>query len=116
MTPEKLSATEVTCVLKHISANNRQAIRLIEYLAQYPASITVDVNRATAIGNISDVARKINPTLFMLGLFIACRPPFPPAMNRFGERSAMFEWSIYRLPNSGKAANDAEHDIAKASS
>ena len=116
MIPEKLSAAEVSCVLKHVSANNKQAILLIEYLAQHPASITVDCNRATAIGNISDVARKINPTLFMLGLFIACRPPFPPAMNRFGERSAMFEWSIFRLPNNGKAADDADHDIAKASS
>lgn len=116
MKPEKISVFTLEHVLKHISANNKQAIRLVSYLAENPSSITVDVNRACAIGNISDVARKINPTLFEFGLFISCRPPFPPVPNRFGERSNMFEWGIYRLPNNGEAANDAEYETSKVNS
>ncbi|MCT2531551.1 hypothetical protein N2382_11860 [SAR92 clade bacterium H921] len=75
-----------------------QARRLIEHLAQYPDSVTSDVAKKCAIGNISDVARKVNPTLFEHGLFISCRRPVMPIKNRFGEMSNMFLWGIYRLP------------------
>ena len=82
-----------------------QAHRLIDYLADRPHSITVDINQACAIGNISDVAHKINYYLWDFGLFISCSYPNPPVPNRFGERSRMFRWSVYKVLT--EAANDA---------
>ena len=93
---DETRATPLRSVPNHFS----QARRLIEHLAEYPDSVTSDVAKTCAIGNISDVARKVNPILFEHNLFISCRRPVIPIKNRFGEvsKSNMFLWGIYRLP------------------
>lgn len=101
-----LDKAELSAVLKAIPYTNKTGIRLVTHLAENPESPTVDVNRNAILGNISDIARKINPTLFKFGLFISCHKPARPLKNRLGDETNMFLWSIYRLPNEGKAAND----------
>ena len=93
-----LSEPELNSVLTVIPSKFTQARRLVEHLADNPNSITSTVAKTCGIGNISDVARKINPTLFRRSLFISCRKPAMPVRNKFGEVSNMFEWGIYYLP------------------
>ena len=82
-----------------------QQRRFIQYVATNSHSLTVAVNRATAIGNISHVASKVNEKLMPLGYLIACVRPVESISNRFGEPSQMFEWSLFKLPQ--RAANDS---------
>lgn len=108
MKPTTLSKPEIKAILKQIPEHAAQAQRLVEYLANNPKMPTVSVNANCAIGNISHVAAKTNPILFKHGLFISCERPAAPIPNRFGERSQMFEWSIFRLENNGDPANDGQ--------
>jgi len=99
----KLSKSELIAVLKSFKDRRGQVIRLVSYLANKPKSPTVFVNSDCAIGNISDIARSANPTLYKHGLFISCEKPPEPLRNRFGEPSQMYLWSIFELQ---PAAND----------
>lgn len=108
MQETKLSQAELKAILKQIPEYATQAQRLVTFLAFNPKSSTVDVNASCAIGNISHVAGKLNPMLFKHGLFISCQRPVAPLPNRFGEKSQMFEWSIYRIENKGEPINDPE--------
>lgn len=115
MKQEKLSESEIDQILKHIPANHSQGIRIMTFLGENPYSITVDVNRACAVGNISHVARKLNKMLEpKFGLMIGCEFPHPRVPNRFGELSQMFKWGVYRLPNKGFAANDPVYEASKS--
>ena len=105
MKPVRLSKAVRDQFLDAISPTHHQAYRLINYLADNPRSVTVDVNRACAIGNISHVARKLNRMLWKHDLFIGCERPPMPLPNRFGEPSQMFLWSILAT---GEAANDSD--------
>ena len=84
-----------------------QQRRFIDYVAANPHSltVTVTVNRATAIGNISHAASRVNEKLMPLGYVIACVKPLESISNRFGEPSRMYEWSMFKLPQ--RAANDS---------
>ena len=88
-----------------------QQRRFIQYVATNPHSLTVAVNKATAIGNISHVSSKVNEKLMPLGYLTACVRPVESISNRFGEPSQMYEWSLFKLPR--RAANDSCYDSAK---
>lgn len=105
MKPVRLSKAVRDQLLGAISPTHHQAFRLVTFLADNPKSVTVDVNRSCAIGNISHVANKVNRMLWKHGLFIGCERPPMPVPNRFGEPSQMFLWSILAT---GEAANDSE--------
>lgn len=104
MKVKTLEADQLDTVLNRIPASFKQAVRLVEYLASHPKSPTVDANRSCAIGNLSDVAHKVNPYLYLHGLMIGCEKPVRPIPNRFDEPSNMYLWSLYEVQ---EAANDA---------
>lgn len=99
-----LSESELQGALSGIPPTFKQAHRLVRFLADNPKAATVAVNQACSIGNISDVARRINPHLFRRGLYISCQRPAVPYSNKFGEPSQMFEWELHRITQD--AAND----------
>ena len=98
MKAQTLTERELDNALSVVPAHFAQAKRLVEHLAKNPNSLTSTVATVCSIGN-SDVARKTNPTLFKEHLFISCKRPVVSVRNQFGERSNMFMWGIYRLPN-----------------
>lgn len=98
-------------VILHTSKQQR---RLIRYLLNHQRAVTVDVNRACAIGNISDVARKANAELHRVGLFIGCETPPAPIPNRFAEASQMYLWFIVVLPNAKQLQEQTLTPMKKA--
>ena len=101
-----LSNQELESALEGIPPAFKQAHRLVRFLSNNPHAITVAVNESCSIGNISDVARRINPLLFRKGLYISCRQPADPVFNQFDEPSQMYEWSLHRIRQD--AANDPQ--------
>lgn len=106
MKPTKVPPDTLYRLLNRIPASFKQALRLVEYLADHPQAVTVEVNRACAAGNLSDVARKVNPYLWPLGFQIGCERPPAPVHNRFGEPSSMFLWSVYAVEKNPSTDND----------
>lgn len=104
-----LQQNEIDTLLDGLFLSTQQR-RFIQYVATHPHSLTVTVNRATAIGNISHVASKANEKLMPLGYLIACVRPIESISNRFGEPSRMYEWSMFKLPQ--RAANEPPHASA----
>lgn len=106
----RLPEKKLNKILKSFPETANQEKRLVEYLATTPMPqqrITVLCNKATSIGNLSHVASKANPRLYKHSLFISCQRPAIRPLNKFGELSQMYEWSLYLLPKvGGKAAND----------
>lgn len=94
--------------------SSKQQRRLIRYLLNNQKAVTVDVNRACAVGNISDVARKANEHLHQVGLFIGCETPPAPIPNRFAEASQMYLWFIVVLPNAEHLKEQTFRPIKKA--
>jgi len=106
----KLYAHEIEALLGTVSLSNQQR-RLLVYVANNPRSLTLAVNGATAIGNISVVASRLNEKLMRHGYVMACLTPEEPISNRFGESSRMTEWSLFTIAQI--AANDPCYDSAK---
>lgn len=79
------------------SEKNNQQLRLFQYLATHPKAVTVAVNQATAVGNISAASRKANKVLMRFGYMIACQRPADTIYNRFNEPSHMYEWGVYEF-------------------
>ena len=104
-----LEQNEIDTLLDGLFLSTQQR-RFIQYVTTHPHSLTVTVNRATAIGNISHVASKVNEKLMPLGYVIACVRPIESISNRFGEPSRMYEWSMFKLPQ--RAANEPPHASA----
>lgn len=100
-----LEADQLDTVLNRIPASFKQGIRFVEHLAKHPRTATVEANSTCAIGNLSDVAHKVNPYLYLHGLMIGCEKPVRPIKNRFNEPSNMYLWSLYEVQ---EAANDAD--------
>ena len=109
MNVSHLEQNEIDTLLDVLFLSTQQR-RFIQYVATNPHSLTVTVNRATAIGNISHVASKVNEKLMPLGYVIACVRPIESISNRFGEPSRMYEWSMFKLPQ--RAANEPPHASA----
>jgi hypothetical protein len=106
----KLRCIEIKTLVNNVSLSNQQR-RLLDYVANNPKSLTLAVNRAIAIGNCSAMAKRVNKKLLPLGYVIACFRPINSISNRFGERSSMFEWSLFRFPQT--AANDSCYDSVR---
>ena len=109
MRPTTIPPDKLCRILNTIPASFKQALRLVEYLAEHPRTVTVEANKACVIGNLSDVAHKVNPILYREGYFIGCEKPARPIPNRFGEASNMFVWSIFAVSD---ASNDADGGCA----
>lgn len=108
MHPTTIPPDKLCRIINTIPASFKQALRLVEYLAEHPRTVTVEANKACVIGNLSDVARKVNPILYREGYMIGCEKPARPIPNRFGEASNMFLWSVFSLPD---ASNDADGGV-----
>ena len=61
----KLNTEEIEVLMEGVFTSNQQR-RFIEYVASNPQSLTLAVNRATAIGNCSAIARRVNKKLMPL--------------------------------------------------
>ena len=110
MKPKRLSEQEIESLIEGVFTSKQQR-RFIRYVASNPQSLTLAINKATAIGNCSVIARRVNKKLMPLGLVIACVKPIGSISNRFGEPSNMFEWSLFELPK--VAANDSMFEFAE---
>lgn len=108
MRPTTIPPDKLCRILNTIPSRFKQAIRLVEYLADRPRTVTTDANRACGVGNLSDVSRKVNPILYREGYMISCEKPARPIPNGFGEPSNMFEWSVFAVPD---ASNDADGGV-----
>ena len=98
---------EMDTLMDGVFLSNQQR-RFIDYVAANPHSFTLAVNKATAIDNISHVARRVNVKLMPLGYFVACVRPLENIADRFGEPIRMYGWSIFELPQ--RAANESFND------
>ena len=105
-----LNEQEIETLMEGLFTSNQQR-RFIRYVASNPQSLTLAANRASAIDNCSLIAKRVNKKLMPLDYVIACLPPVDSISNRFGERSNMFEWSLFELPKS--SANDSSFDVAR---
>ena len=105
-----LNQQEIEKLLEGVFTSKQQR-RFIEYVAANPRSLTLSVNRATAIGNISVVASRLNEKLMRHGYVMACLTPEEPISNRFGESSRMTEWSLFTIAQI--AANDPYYGSVK---
>jgi len=103
-TAVRLEDNKTLEILKGLPDHMLQGRRLIQYLAENPKAPTGHVAQHCAIGNLSDVARNVNPYLFKHRLMVGCEKPLQPILNKFSEQSNQFFWSLYALP---EAANDA---------
>ena len=90
-------------LISSLPAHMLQGIKLVQYLSQHPKAPTGHVAQHCAIGNLSDVARKINPHIYKRGFMIGCVKPPTPIIDKIKEQSNQFLWSLYELP---EAAND----------
>ena len=108
MRPTTIPPDKLCRIINTIPASFKQALRLVEYLAERPRTVTVEANKACAIGNLSDVAHKVNPILYREGYMIGCERSPSAIPNRFGEASNMFMWSVFALPD---ASNDADGGV-----
>ena len=113
MKAKELTSAELEAVLSCIPDKASKAKKLIEHLAHNPDSASSTVASTCAIGNISHVARKVNPILLKHQLFISCKRPIRPVVNRSGELSNMFQWGIYKLPNEPENSLDRPQKIAE---
>lgn len=93
----KLDSNKILEILKKVPQHMLQGGRMFEYLAQNPNSPTGYVAHHCSIGNLSDVAHYINPHIFKEGLMIGCEKPSEPIINKFGEKSNQFLWSVYEV-------------------
>jgi hypothetical protein len=107
MTLAVLTAEELAPLMGAIPHSRPAAQRLIEYLGKNPHAPTVNVNKAVAVGNISQEANAANKKLYFLGYMIGCMRPPVPLKNRFYQDTAQHLWSLYKLPQ--EALNDSEY-------
>jgi len=92
-------------ILNRLPETMNQGRRLVALLARRSRLATREVNQTCSIGNIADVAIKVNPYLHNEGFIIGCDYPPVPIINKFGEESNQFLWSMYDV---NPAANDAD--------
>ena len=109
MNVSHLQQNEIDTLLDVLFLSTQQR-RFIQYVATNPHSLTVAVNKATAIGNISHVANRVNGKLMPIGYAIAYGRPIESISNRFGEPSRIQKWSMFKLPQ--RAANEPPHAAA----
>ena len=101
LTPEELAP-----LIGLIPESRPTARRLLEFLSVNPHSSTDEVNKAVAVGNISQEANAVNKKLFFYRYMVGCMRPPVPLKNRFKQETSQHLWSLYRLPK--EAANDSQ--------
>ena len=106
MTIAILTPDELAPLMDSIPESRPAAKRLVEFLSTNPHAPTVNVNKAVAVGNISQEANAANRKLYFHGYMIGCMRPPVPLKNRFKQDTAQHLWSLYRLPE--EALNDSE--------
>jgi len=102
----QLSKEELSEVLKLVSPSgiDYQAGRICRLLAQGENRTGVIAGKCS-VGNLPDVvAKKINPTIAPLGLFVACVKPPMVIRNKFNQVAGDWIYSFYRANQ--QAAND----------
>ena len=99
-----LTPVELAPLIELIPESRPTARRLLEFLSANPHSPTVEVNKAVAVGNISQEANAVNKKLFFYGYMVGCMRPPVPLKNRFKQETSQHLWSLYKLPK--EAAND----------
>ncbi len=95
--PTTLDPAQSLKLIKIISPYASRCHRLIEYLSQNKQAPSGHVANACSIGNISDTASDINPSIYKEGYFIGCEKPLVRILNKFGEPSNEHLWSIYKV-------------------
>lgn len=92
--------TTIERLLNRLPETMNQGRRLLALLGRRSKIITREVNQTCSIGNIADVAAYVNPYLHSEGLMIGCETPPDKIINKFGEPSNQFLWSIYDVRQS----------------
>ena len=98
MTIAELKPSEKKVLLSILPLRRPALARLVEYLADYPYSPSVNVNRECAIGNISQEATAANKKLFTKGYMVGCMRPPVPLKDSFEQETPKCLWSLYKLP------------------
>ena len=96
--------TKVTAqsLIDQLPKGFRKGQRMVEYLAEHPNAASGDVIQNCVIGNLSDVAYKLNSHLHKAGYAVGCAKS--PSISR--GKGQQFAWSVFQLP---EAANDPKH-------
>ena len=108
--PKDLRATTIPeetieRLLNRLPENMNCGRRLLALTARRSHIPTREVNQTCSIGNIADIAVDVNPYLHNDGLMIGCDYPEKKIINKFGEETNQFLWSMYDV---NPAANDAD--------
>jgi len=93
-----LNDKQLNEVLTAVPSRYLQAKRFIRHLANNPDSISSNIVDVCGVSNISDIARKVNPSLAKIGLLISCKRPII-VPTTFKSSPIVFLWGIYNLPN-----------------
>jgi len=103
--PKTIPDSDIERILNRLPESMNGGRRLLALTARRSHIPTREVNQTCSIGNIADVAMDVNPYLHNEGLMIGCDYPPEPIINKFGEKSNQFLWSMYDVT---PAANDAD--------
>lgn len=95
MKPIKLDQEQKEQILSILNPDN-QPFRLLAYLADHPRSPTGTVRLATSIGNISAIAKHLNPNILRFGYRVGCLKPPVCYVSRF-KYTLEREWSVCEL-------------------
>ena len=112
----KLSPDQAYEVLRVIPDTMLQGRRMFEYLTQSPETPTGILCSKCSIGNLSDIAHYVNPHIYRYKLMIGCDKPEQALVNKFGDTTNQFLWSIYEIDTGNdtgmvlpEAANDGDY-------
>lgn len=95
--------TTLDRILNRLPETMNEGRRLVALTARRSRVPTLEVNKTCSIGNISNIAKRVNHYLHIEGLAVGCELPDEKIFNQFGERSNQFLWSMYDV---APAAND----------
>jgi len=95
--PVKLSPDSAFTILRSIPDTQLQGRRMFEYLSQRPETPTGILSAKCSIGNLSDIAHYVNPYIYQHKLMIGCDKPERALINKFGDATNQFLWSIYEI-------------------
>jgi hypothetical protein len=93
----KLTKKQRDIILKHLPIRT-QSQRIFEYLSKNERVKTGALCAKTSTVNLSHVTQiELNPRLAKFGLVVACERPEQSHKNKFGDRTAEYDWSLYEL-------------------
>lgn len=107
--PKTIPDSDIERILNRLPETMNQGRRLFALTARRSHIPTREVNQTCSIGNIADIAIDVNRYLHVDGLAIGCDYPEKKIINKFGEESNQFLWSMYDVT---PAANDADGGVS----